>query len=138
MTVCGVAAANPEDINCLVNDLQRLGFELTQEGDFSEFLGIKLERRSDGSIYLSQKGLINKILKATQLEECKPNILPASSALGSPGMEVLKVCLGPAAPGEKVMGANTSRGIGHEVVETNSMINSEGPGSSGDIGPMDS
>jgi hypothetical protein len=80
---CGVAAAKPEDIHRLVTDLQQLGFELTQEGDFSEFLGINLERRSDGSIYLSQKGLIRKILKATQLEDCKHNILPASSPLGS-------------------------------------------------------
>jgi hypothetical protein len=80
---CGVGAKDPADIDKLVDELRGLGFELTREGDFSEFLGIKLEKRSDGSIFLSQKGLIDKILKATELEDCKPNILPASAPLGS-------------------------------------------------------
>ena len=80
---CGVGAADPSEIDKLIDDLRDLGFELTREGDFSEFLGIKLEKKSDGSIFLSQTGLIDKILKATQLEECKPNILPASTPLGT-------------------------------------------------------
>ena len=80
---CGVGAADPSEIDKLIDDLRGLGFELTREGDFSEFLGIKLEKRSDGSIFLSQTGLIDKILKATHLEDCKPNILPAPSPLGT-------------------------------------------------------
>jgi hypothetical protein len=80
---CGVGAKNPADLDKLVDELRGLGFELTKEGDFSEFLGIKLEKRTDGSILLSQSGLINKILQATQMDECKPNILPAAFPLGS-------------------------------------------------------
>ena len=80
---CGVGAADPKDIDRLVSELRDSGFELTQEGDFSEFLGIKLETREDGSIFLSQSGLIDKILKATKMDDCKPNTLPASSPLGS-------------------------------------------------------
>ena len=80
---CGIGAADPNDIDRLVDDLHHLGFELTREGDFSEFLGIKLQKRGDGSIVLNQRGLIDKILKATCLEDCKPNTLPASTPLGS-------------------------------------------------------
>jgi hypothetical protein len=80
---CGIGAADPKDIDRLVDDLRAMGFELTREGDFSEFLGIKMEKREDGSIELTQKGLIDKILKATDMEDCKPNILPATAPLGS-------------------------------------------------------
>jgi hypothetical protein len=80
---CGIGAADPKDIDRLVDDLRAMGFELTREGDFSEFLGIKMTKRDDGSIELTQTGLIDKILKATDMEDCKPNILPATAPLGS-------------------------------------------------------
>jgi hypothetical protein len=80
---CGIGAANPKDIDKLVEDLRALGFELTREGDFSEFLGIKMEKQKDGSIQLTQKGLIDKIIRATDMEDCNPNFLPATAPLGS-------------------------------------------------------
>jgi hypothetical protein len=80
---CGIGAANPKDIHGLVEDLRSMGFELTQEGTFSEFLGIKMEKQQDGSIELTQKGLIKRILKATTLEDCNPNFVPATATLGS-------------------------------------------------------
>jgi hypothetical protein len=60
-----------------------MGFELTQEGDFSEFLGIKMTKQKDGTIELTQSGLIDKIIKATAMEDCKPNHTPATGPLGS-------------------------------------------------------
>lgn len=80
---CGIGAANPKDIDKLVEDLRALGFELTKEGDFSEFLGIKMSRRDDGTIELTQSGLIDKIIKATGMEDSNPNYLPATAPLGS-------------------------------------------------------
>jgi len=80
---CGIGAANSTDIDKLVDDLQKLGFELTREESFSEFLGIKMEKQPDGSIELTQKGLIEKLIKTTKLEDCNPNYLPATAALGS-------------------------------------------------------
>lgn len=57
------------------------GFKLTttKEGTFSEFLGIEYSSDNDGSIHLSQEGLIKKILSTTGLEEgqANPNKLPA-------------------------------------------------------------
>jgi hypothetical protein len=60
------------------------GFTLTKEGTFSEFLGIKFTENKDaGTIMLTQKGLIKKIISANNLENCNPNWTPAAtSALG--------------------------------------------------------
>ena len=80
---CGIGAADPKDIDRLVADLRNMGFELTQEGDFSEFLGIKMTKQPDGTIEMNQTGLINKIIKATDMEDCNPNFLPATGPLGS-------------------------------------------------------
>ena len=43
---CGIAAKDPKDIEQLIDDLRALDFELTREGDFTEFLGISRSRRS--------------------------------------------------------------------------------------------
>ena len=60
-----------------------MGFELTREGSFAEFLGIKFTQEED-TIELTQTGLIDKIVAATNLTSCKPNKTPALQlALGS-------------------------------------------------------
>ena len=80
----GIAAPNQDLINELVEQLRDKGFELTVEGSFAEFLGIKFEQRKDGSIEMTQEGLIKKILKTMNLEDCNPNWTPArAEALGS-------------------------------------------------------
>jgi hypothetical protein len=80
----GIAAENPEDVEKVVSDLRSHAFELTQEGSFSEFLGIKFEYSNDRkTITMTQKGLIQKIIKASKMEDCNPNWTPASTqALG--------------------------------------------------------
>ena len=77
---CGISAPNQERIEKFVNDLKGLNFELTQEGSFSEFLGIKFETLPDGSIECTQKGLIQKTLEAAGMENCNPNSVPAAQA----------------------------------------------------------
>jgi hypothetical protein len=77
---CGIGAPNMKIIDKFVADLRQKGFKLTQEGSFTEFLGIKFDRLPDGSFELTQKGLITKILKATNMEDCNPNSLPAPQA----------------------------------------------------------
>ena len=80
----GISAANPEHIDQLVQDLRKKGFRLEKEGTFAEFLGIKFERTERGHFVLTQKGLIDKLLAVTGMEECSPNTLPgARSALAS-------------------------------------------------------
>ena len=79
-----IASPDPAAIDKFIEELKEKGFELTREGTFSEFLGIKLtEDKQTGTITLTQKGLIEKIIKATGMEDCNPNWTPASTqALG--------------------------------------------------------
>ena len=77
----GIAAKDPADIDKLVNDLRVKGFELTQEGSFSEFLGIKITSSEDGkSVHMTQRGLIDKIVSTTGLEQSNLNWTPAAQA----------------------------------------------------------
>ena len=81
---CGLATPNQARIDQFVNDLRELGFELTQEESFAEFLGIKFEETKDGGIEMTQKGLIAKTLEAAGMTNCNPNSTPASQvALGA-------------------------------------------------------
>jgi Reverse transcriptase (RNA-dependent DNA polymerase) len=81
---CVFAAPSEDLIDDFIGRLWAMGFELEREGSFEQFLGIKLERKQhEGTIELTQKGLINKIISITGLESCKPNATPASQlALG--------------------------------------------------------
>ena len=56
-------------IDKFIAGLEAEGLQLTQEGSFSEFLGIKFDNCEDGSIEMTQKGVIQKILKATMMED---------------------------------------------------------------------
>ena len=79
----GVAAKSESIVEELVNALIQKGFELSREASFSEFLGIKYNELTDGSISMTQKGLINKIIAATNMEGCNPKHTPAlKAALG--------------------------------------------------------
>jgi len=54
-------------------------------------------------------------------------------------MEVLEIRLRPPGLGKEIMGTDSSSGVGHEVVKTDSMIHCKGPkGGISDIRPMDS
>jgi hypothetical protein len=80
----GIAAPETKYIDDFISSLETKGFTLTKEGTFSEFLGIKFTENKDaGTIMLTQKGLIKKIISATNMENCNPNWTPAAtSALG--------------------------------------------------------
>lgn len=71
-------------VDSVVKDLRANGFEMTVEGTLEEFLGIQIARNADKSFTLTQPGLINKILKAANMEDCNPNVIPAQKqTLGS-------------------------------------------------------
>jgi hypothetical protein len=77
-----IAALEAKYINELITSLETKGFTLTKEGTLSEFLGIKFtENKEVRTIALTQKGLIKKIIAATNLEDCNPNWTPAASHL---------------------------------------------------------
>ena len=58
-----------------------MGFSLRKESSFAEFLGIQYKTLENGDVKLTQHGLIEKVMEATGLQECKPNQVPASSQL---------------------------------------------------------
>ena len=80
----GIQAPNKEIVDELIVELRKRGFDLTLEGSFSEYLGIKYTKVSDTEIKMTQEGLIKKILDATGMNECNSNKTPATrEALGS-------------------------------------------------------
>ena len=52
--------------------------EFRDEGELSAFLGIKIEQKDSNEYYLSQPGLIDKVLKAAGMQECNPNATPST------------------------------------------------------------
>jgi hypothetical protein len=81
---CGLAVDDPSKVDWFINELQKDGFELHLEGDFTAFLGVAMDPQPDGSIYTHQSGLIKKIVAATKMEDANPNWTSASiSTLGS-------------------------------------------------------
>ena len=80
----GLAAPRREIITNFVGELRELGFDLDIENDFSSYLGIKITPMPDGRLNMTQKGLINKVLKASNMLDCKPTRTPTTQvALGS-------------------------------------------------------
>ena len=59
-----------------------MGFSLTKESSFAEFLGIQYKTLNNSDVKLTQQGLIKKVITATGLEQCKPNWTPATGQLG--------------------------------------------------------
>ena len=81
---CGIGAPNQGVINDLIEKMRSKGFELTQESSFAKFLGIKFKHHNDGTIEMTQKGLIKKTLATAGMENCNPGNLPAPmDVLGS-------------------------------------------------------
>ena len=80
----GISAPNEAIIDALIRDLEGLGMQLTREGSFVEFLGIKFTPKTNGAIELTQKGLVKKILSAMDMADCSVNKTPTTQlALGS-------------------------------------------------------
>ena len=77
----GIAYANQKDLENLLQDLTNLGLEFTREGTFTDFLGIKFVKDEvNNTVTLTQRGLIQKIINATGLQDCNPNHTPAVQA----------------------------------------------------------
>ena len=61
-------AKDREKVNKVISQLQKLDFELTDEGDVEAFLGIKVDQLPDGTIKMSQPDLINRVIQTLGLE----------------------------------------------------------------------
>ena len=80
----GIAAPHRKDVEAFVEELRTEGFDLEIEGDFTEYLGIAIDEKDDGTRHMCQNGLINKIVESTKMTDCNPNYTPTTQvALGS-------------------------------------------------------
>ena len=62
-------------------------FEFRDEGEVSAFLGIKIDQQNNDEFYLSQPGLIAKVLITAGMTEYNPNSIPAALEPLGPGLE---------------------------------------------------
>ena len=69
----GVASPTRDGIDTFVSELRDLGFDLDIEGDFSSYLGIKIDQFKDRTRHMSHKGLIEKVILAAGMKDCNPN-----------------------------------------------------------------
>ena len=76
---CAISYRSEADYTKFIADLRKLNFELTEEGDFSKFLGINFERK-DNKVMMTQTGLIDRIAEATGLTNSNPNHTPCHQA----------------------------------------------------------
>ena len=74
----GIQAPNRKIVDTLVQQLKDMGFSLTLEGSFSEYLGIQYVWDNNKTMTMTQQGLIQKIIEATGMENCNPNKTPCT------------------------------------------------------------
>lgn len=77
-----LAGPNKREIDQIILDIQRAGLNITKEGDIKDFLGVNINKRSDGSIELTQPHLIDQILSDLKLsgDSLKAKETPAKSS----------------------------------------------------------
>jgi len=79
-----VSAKTKGTITNFVEKLQQMGYDLHYDQDVSAYLGIKVESMSNNRLNMTQSGLIEKVLKAANMLDCKPTKTPTTQiALGS-------------------------------------------------------
>ena len=76
-----IIAPNAKDADQVIKQLEELNYDVSDEGDVDDYLGVKIERQQDGTIQLTQPQLINQILKDLSLHEMSsPKTSPAKAA----------------------------------------------------------
>ncbi|KAI2512657.1 hypothetical protein MHU86_1653 [Fragilaria crotonensis] len=77
----GIAYRDQNDLDKLFANLEAKGLAFTREGTFTDFLGINFTRDVvNGTLILTQKGLIQKIKEATGMSNSNYNWTPAAQA----------------------------------------------------------
>ena len=63
-----LAGHKKSEIDHIIKEMQEANLDITIRGDLQEFLGVKIEKKANGMIHLTQPNLINKILKDLRSE----------------------------------------------------------------------
>jgi len=76
----GIAFSSKEVLEEFLKELEANSLSCTREESFHEFLGIQIDKPDDGTLLLTQKGLIKKVLEAAKMENCNTAHTPAQAA----------------------------------------------------------
>ena len=52
-----------QELNDIIKEIESTGLHLTSDDGIDDFLGVNIEHKSDGTIHLTQKRLIQSILE---------------------------------------------------------------------------
>ena len=58
-----LAGPDPEELDSIINEIKDAGLDITSDEGLEDFLGVNIERKSNGTFHLTQKRLINSILE---------------------------------------------------------------------------
>jgi hypothetical protein len=67
-----LAGPDEAELDTIIEDMRKAGLKLTVEGDITDFLGVQVDRKPDGTIHLTQPHLIDQILQDLRLDG--PNV----------------------------------------------------------------
>ncbi len=74
---CLFFSPDQSEIDAWIEMIRKVGMNLNVEDDVAGFLGVLLTRNEDGTISLTQAGLIQRIIAALGLEDANPKKTPA-------------------------------------------------------------
>jgi hypothetical protein len=66
-----------EDIDVAIRAIEDAGMHLEVEDDVAGFLGVLIDRKSDGTIHMTQTGLTDRIIKALNIGDLPMKRTPA-------------------------------------------------------------
>ena len=79
---CIVVAWTKAEIDNVVKELKNANFDVTDKGNICNYLGVRVDKRADGTLRLMQPHLILSILEDLQLGEgSKPCVSPAANTV---------------------------------------------------------
>jgi len=73
----------PDDaeLDHIIQGMKKVGLKITVEGDIGDFLGVQIQRKSDGTFELTQPHLIDQILKDLKLDRPETKIKRTPTAV---------------------------------------------------------
>jgi transposase InsO family protein len=76
-----LAGPDEHELDAIIQQMKDVGLKITSEGGIEDFLGINIDRKPDGTFVLTQKRLIESILKDLGLN--RSNAIPKSTPTAS-------------------------------------------------------
>ena len=76
-----IMARNEESVQKLLDELKTQNYAFTRDGDFTSYLGVQIEKKSDGTIKMSQPHLARTLVDVTGMSDCTTVPTPSTGPL---------------------------------------------------------